>query len=51
MKRKDGLMDKDDPDLFPLGRKIVSKNALAVLGEAGVTPTACSSAAPQETGA
>lgn len=29
-------MNKDDPGLFPLGRKIVSKNALAVLGEAGV---------------
>jgi hypothetical protein len=32
-------MDKDDPGLFPLGRKIVSKNALAVLGEAGVNPS------------
>ena len=31
-------MDKDSPGLFPLGRKIVSKNALAVLGEAGVDP-------------
>ncbi len=31
-------MDKDGPGLFPLGRKIVSKNALAVLGEAGVHP-------------
>ena len=31
-------MNKDDPGLFPLGRKIVSKNALAVLGEAGVDP-------------
>jgi hypothetical protein len=31
-------MDKDNPGLFPLGRKIVSKNALAVLGEAGVDP-------------
>ncbi len=31
-------MDKDDPGLFPLGQKIVSKNALAVLGEAGVNP-------------
>ena len=31
-------MNKDDPGLFPLGRKIVSKNALAVLGEAGVGP-------------
>ena len=31
-------MDKDGPGLFPLGRKIVSKNALAVLGEAGVNP-------------
>lgn len=31
-------MDKDDPGLFPLGRKVVSKNALAVLGEAGVDP-------------
>ncbi len=32
-------MDKDDPGLFPLGRKIVSKKALAVLGEAGVNPS------------
>ena len=31
-------MDNDDPDLFPLGRRMVSKNALAVLGEAGVDP-------------
>ncbi len=31
-------MDKDDPGLFPLGRKIVSKNALTVLGEAEVDP-------------
>jgi len=31
-------MDKDEPGLFPLGRKIVSKNGLAVLGEAGVNP-------------
>jgi hypothetical protein len=31
-------MDKDDPGLFPLGRKVVSKNALAVLSEAGVNP-------------
>jgi len=31
-------MDKYDPALFPLGRKIVSKNALAVLSEAGVDP-------------
>ena len=31
-------MDKDGPGLFPLGREIVSKNALAVLGEAGVSP-------------
>lgn len=38
MKRKDGLMDKNDPGLFWLGRKILSKNALAVLGEAGVRP-------------
>src|SRR5215216_3345244 len=33
-----GLMHRDDPNLFPLGRKIVSRNALAVLGEAGVSP-------------
>ncbi len=31
-------MDKDNPGLFPLSRKIVSKKALAVLGEAGVDP-------------
>ena len=31
-------MDTDDPSLFSLGRKIVSTNALAVLGEAGVDP-------------
>ncbi len=31
-------MDKDAPSTFPLGRKIVSKNALAVLGEAKVDP-------------
>ncbi len=31
-------MDKDNPGLFPLGRKIVSKKALAVLREAGVDP-------------
>ena len=35
---KDGLMNKDYPGLFPLGRKVISKNALAVLGEAGVDP-------------
>ncbi len=29
-------MNKDDSGLFPLGRKFVSKNALAILGEAGV---------------
>jgi hypothetical protein len=31
-------MDKDDPGLFALGRKIVSKNALSVLSEAGANP-------------
>jgi len=31
-------MGKNAPGLFPLGRKIASKNALAVLGEAGVEP-------------
>ena len=31
-------MTKDNSDLFPLGQKIVSKNALAVLGEASVNP-------------
>ena len=31
-------MDKDDPGRFPLGRMIVSKNALAVLAEAGKDP-------------
>ncbi|HZG62721.1 MAG TPA: hypothetical protein VEY13_04325 [Rubrobacteraceae bacterium] len=31
-------MGKDDTNLFPLGRTIVSKNALAVLGEAGEDP-------------
>ena len=31
-------MKKDAPSLFPLGRKVVSKNALAVLGEAGEDP-------------
>ncbi len=31
-------MDKDNPGLFPLGRKVVSKNALAVLDEAGGNP-------------
>ena len=35
---KDGLMDKYDPGLFPLGRRIVSKNALSVLSEAGTDP-------------
>jgi hypothetical protein len=29
-------MDKYYPGLFPLGRKLISKNALSVLGEAGV---------------
>lgn len=38
MTRKDRLMGKNAPGLFPLGRKIASKNALAVLGEAGVEP-------------
>ena len=31
-------MDKYDPGLFALGRKIVSKNALSVLSEAGASP-------------
>ena len=31
-------MDKPGLDLFPLGRKIVSQNALAVLREAGAKP-------------
>jgi hypothetical protein len=31
-------VDKPGLDLFPLGRKIVSRNALAVLGEAGAKP-------------
>ena len=31
-------MAKDNSGLFPLGQKIVSKNALAVLGEARVNP-------------
>ena len=31
-------MDKPGLDLFPLGRKIVSRNTLAVLGEAGAKP-------------
>ena len=31
-------MDREDLGLFPLGRKIASENALAVLGEAGVNP-------------
>jgi hypothetical protein len=31
-------MTKDNSDLFPLGQKIVSKNALAVLSEARVNP-------------
>jgi hypothetical protein len=31
-------MNKDTPGLFKLGRKVVSKNALAVLGEAGEDP-------------
>jgi hypothetical protein len=31
-------MAKDDSGLFPLGQKIASKNALAVLGEARVNP-------------
>ena len=31
-------MAKDDSGLFPLGQKIVSNNALAVLGEARVNP-------------
>ena len=36
--RKEELIDKDNPALFPLGRKIVSKNTLAVLGEARTDP-------------
>lgn len=36
--QKDRLMTKDNSDLFPLGQKIVSKNALAVLSEARVNP-------------
>jgi hypothetical protein len=31
-------MTKDNSGLFPLGQKIASKNALAVLGEARVNP-------------
>lgn len=31
-------MDEDGPGLLPLGRRIVSRNALAILGEAGVEP-------------
>ncbi len=31
-------MGKDDPGLFLFGQRIVFKNALAVLGEAGVDP-------------
>ena len=31
-------MDEPSLDLFPLGRRVVSRNALAVLGEAGVEP-------------
>lgn len=31
-------MKKGAPGLFPLGRKVVSKNALAVLGEAEENP-------------
>ncbi len=31
-------MDEADLGLFPLGRRIVSRNALAVLGEAGAEP-------------
>jgi hypothetical protein len=31
-------MDKYDPGLFPLGRKVATRNALAVLSEAGVDP-------------
>ena len=31
-------MAKDNTNLFPLGRTVVSKNALAVLGEAGENP-------------
>jgi hypothetical protein len=31
-------MDEAGLGLFPLGRRIVSRNALAVLGEAGVEP-------------
>ena len=34
--RKYRVMNKDDSGLFPLGRKIVAKIALAILGEAGV---------------
>jgi hypothetical protein len=36
--RKDGLMDENDPGLFPLGRKVATRNALAVLSEVGVDP-------------
>ena len=31
-------MDEPGVGLFPLGRRVVSRNALAVLGEAGVEP-------------
>ena len=31
-------MDEPGLGLFPLGRRVVSQNALAVLGEAGVEP-------------
>ncbi len=31
-------MDRPGLGLFPLGRRVVSRNALAVLGEAGVEP-------------
>jgi hypothetical protein len=32
-------MDEPGLGLFPLGRRVVSRNALAVLGEAGVKPS------------
>ena len=31
-------MDKNDLGLFPLGRRVATRNALALLGEAGVDP-------------
>ena len=39
-------MDKPGLDLFPLGRRIVSRNALAVLGEAGASLIVYSTATP-----